>query len=77
MTEPDVLFAKHGRAGRITLNRPKAVNALSIAIIQSMHEQLCRWRNDDTVQLIVLHKVEGKAFCVGGRYSRDIRFRYR
>jgi len=62
----EVLFEKRGRAGIITLNRPKALNALTLAMVDAMHPQLEAWRTDNDVELVVVKGAGERAFCAGG-----------
>lgn len=62
----DVLFLRQGHVGVITLNRPKALNALSAAMMRNIHAQLIQWRTDTDIQAILLNHSGGKAFCAGG-----------
>lgn len=62
----DILFETSGRAGIVTLNRPKALNALTEAMIAGFDEALAEWARDDAVQRVVVRAVDGKAFCAGG-----------
>ncbi len=55
-----------GRAGRITLNRPKALNALTYAMCLDIETALDRWRDDPEVALVVIDAMGDKAFCAGG-----------
>ncbi|MGH1354220.1 MAG: enoyl-CoA hydratase/isomerase family protein [Thalassovita sp.] len=55
-----------GRAGRITLTRPKALNALSYDMCLAIEQALEDWREDDDVALIILDAEGDKAFCAGG-----------
>ena len=55
-----------GRAGRITLNRPKALNALTYDMCMEMDVALRSWRDDDAVDLVVIDAAGDKAFCAGG-----------
>lgn len=64
--EPEIIFEKRGRAGLITLNRPKALNALTRKMVNLMHPQLAGWANDPTVELVVVQAAGDKAFCAGG-----------
>lgn len=64
MTEIDIRI--QGRAGRITLNRPKALNALTYDMAMAIHGALNDWRADDAVALIVIDAAGDKAFCAGG-----------
>lgn len=68
----DVLFQTAGRLGRITLNRPKALNALSLDQIRAIHPMLDRWAADDAIAAVVIDGAGPKAFCAGG----DIRAIY-
>jgi enoyl-CoA hydratase len=62
----DIVFRREGVAGRITLNRPKALNALTEGMCAAMHAQLRDWAADRTVHVVVIDAVPGKAFCAGG-----------
>ena len=42
----DVIIRREGRAGRITLNRPKALNALTYPMVLAIHDALKRWEQD-------------------------------
>jgi enoyl-CoA hydratase/carnithine racemase len=63
-----------GQVGVITLNRPAALNALSLGMIRSITQTLIAWRDDDAVQAVAMRGVSKAgpfgAFCAGG----DIRF---
>lgn len=73
-TEPLVITEVQGRVGLITLNRPKALNALSLGMIRGLTAALLAWREDPAVLAVAIRGVnkEGPfgAFCAGG----DIRF---
>ncbi len=73
-TCPEVLTEIRGRVGCITLNRPRALNALSLPMIRAIAAALLAWRDDATVQAVAVRGMgkEGAfgAFCAGG----DIRF---
>lgn len=64
--EPEILFERRGAAGLILLNRPKALNALTLPMVQAMHEQLRAWESDEAVTRIVVRGAGGRAFCAGG-----------
>ncbi len=55
-----------GRAGRITLTRPKALNALSYDMALEIEAALDAWATDDAVDLVVIDAEGEKAFCAGG-----------
>ncbi|NWR84597.1 HIBCH protein, partial [Furnarius figulus] len=62
----EVLLEKRGGAGIITLNRPKALNALNLPMIKQIYPQLKRWEQDPETFLIIIKGTGGKAFCAGG-----------
>ncbi|WP_066265829.1 enoyl-CoA hydratase/isomerase family protein [Hydrogenophaga palleronii] len=72
--ESHVIAEVRGRVGCLTLNRPKALNALSLEMVRSLTQALQAWRDDDTVLAVVVRGVGKEApfgtFCAGG----DIRF---
>ncbi|PCJ09344.1 MAG: enoyl-CoA hydratase [Rhodobacteraceae bacterium] len=55
-----------GKAGRITLTRPKALNALSYDMCMAIDTALRAWATNDTVDLVVIDAEGDKAFCAGG-----------
>ena len=55
-----------GVAGRITLTRPKALNALSYDMCLAIEQALIQWRDDDAVQLVIIDAEGDRAFCAGG-----------
>ena len=62
----DVLISREGSLGRIRLNRPKAIHALTREMCELMSEALLAWRTDDRVQAVVIDHAEGRGFCAGG-----------
>ncbi|MGV8805672.1 MAG: enoyl-CoA hydratase/isomerase family protein [Polaromonas sp.] len=79
--KPEVLFERRGNMGLITLNRPKALNALSLAMVRELLATLRAWCDDPTVLAVAIRGTNkagrpGTAeslfggFCAGG----DIRF---
>lgn len=64
--EPEIIFETRGRAGVVTLNRPKALNALNSNMVALMHPQLVAWANDPKVELVIVKAAGEKAFCAGG-----------
>jgi len=71
---PDVLTEIRGQLGCITLNRPQALNALSLAMIRNLTACLLAWRDNPQVKCVAIRgsNKNGRfgAFCAGG----DIRF---
>ncbi|MEQ8327856.1 enoyl-CoA hydratase/isomerase family protein [Parvibaculum sp.] len=70
--EAEVLFEKRGAAGVITLNRPKALNALTLGMVRLIHPKLREWAEDASVECVIVEGAGEKAFCAGG----DIRALY-
>ncbi len=62
----DILIRKDGRAGRITLNRPKALNAVTWEMIKAIDAALADWRKDDAVDLVIIDAAGDRAFAAGG-----------
>ncbi|WP_201860209.1 enoyl-CoA hydratase/isomerase family protein [Microvirga soli] len=62
----EIVCEKQGEAGLITLNRPKALNALNLAMVREMRRALDAWENDPSVTRIVIQGAGEKAFCAGG-----------
>ena len=64
--QSEVLFKQRGAAGIITLNRPQALNAFTIATVAPIRGQLARWESDPSVTRVVIQAAGGKAFAAGG-----------
>ncbi|MCG7626637.1 enoyl-CoA hydratase/isomerase family protein [Epibacterium sp. MM17-32] len=62
----DIHIRIEGRAGRITLTREKALNALSYDMCLAIDAALRDWATDDSVALVILDAAGDKAFCAGG-----------
>ena len=62
----EIIIRQEGAAGWITLNRPKALNALTHEICLAVEEALDRWRADAAVKLVILDGAGERAFCAGG-----------
>jgi enoyl-CoA hydratase/carnithine racemase len=80
-TRSDVVVERRGNAGLITLNRPKALNALSLPMIRDLSAALLAWCDDPEVHVVAIRGTNKKGqpgtpeslfggFCAGG----DIRF---
>nr|XP_006636689.1 PREDICTED: 3-hydroxyisobutyryl-CoA hydrolase, mitochondrial [Lepisosteus oculatus] len=65
-SEAEVLLERVGNAGVITLNRPKALNALNLSMIRQIYPQLKKWEKDPETGIVIIKGVGGKAFCAGG-----------
>lgn len=62
----DIKIRIDGVAGRITLDRPDALNALSHDMCRAISAALKDWRENPAVQLVILDATGDKAFCAGG-----------
>ena len=66
MNEPEILARIEGRVGRITLNRPAALHALTTNMVRLMTQALLAWREDPAVQLVMFDHAGERGFCAGG-----------
>ncbi|NEX92066.1 enoyl-CoA hydratase/isomerase family protein [Caulobacter sp. 17J65-9] len=64
--EAPVLTRVEGRVGRITLNRPKAIHALTEEMCRLMTEALLAWKDDAGVEAVILDHAGERGFCAGG-----------
>ena len=62
----DIIIRIEGRAGRITLNRPKALNSLTREMLEAIDRVLDEWRHDDRVALVLIDAAGDRAFAAGG-----------
>ncbi|MFC3614925.1 enoyl-CoA hydratase/isomerase family protein [Lutimaribacter marinistellae] len=62
----DIDIRVTGRAGRITLTRPQALNAMSYDMCMAIDTALRNWREDDDIALVIIDAEGEKAFCAGG-----------
>jgi enoyl-CoA hydratase len=68
----DVRIEQRGGVVIVTLNRPRALNALSFDMCRAMHQGLARWQADPDVHIVLIKGAGERAFCAGG----DIRWLY-
>ena len=61
-----IIVRRDGSIGRITLNRPKALNALTTDMCEAMTRALLDWRDDASVLAVVVDGAGDRAFCAGG-----------
>ena len=66
MSEPEVFAAIEGRVGRLTLNRPQALGALTTNMCRLMIAALQAWREDDRVRAVLIDHAGERGFCAGG-----------
>ncbi len=62
----DVLIRTNGPIGHISLNRPKAIHALTLPMCHAMSAALSEWAADDSIKAVILDHAEGRGFCAGG-----------
>lgn len=65
-TSSDIAFERRGGLGVVILNRPQALNALTLPMCTALDEQLEAWARDRTVQVILIKGEGDRAFCAGG-----------
>lgn len=70
--DQEIILSVADGVGRILLNRPKALNALTLDKIREMDSALRAWATDDAVHCVIIEGAGDKAFCAGG----DIRKLY-
>jgi enoyl-CoA hydratase len=68
----DILFERRGAAGLVTINRPKALNAVSHGMVLALRAQLDAWADDPAITRVVITGGGERAFSAGG----DIRALY-
>jgi enoyl-CoA hydratase/carnithine racemase len=62
-----VLDTLDGRGiGRVSLDQPKSLNALSLLMVRQVYEKLRQWRKDDRICAVWMDSTSEKAFCAGG-----------
>lgn len=62
----ELVTAIQGRLGIITLNRPKALNALSLGMVHALETQLDDWAQNPAVEAVLIKSSSDRAFCSGG-----------
>jgi enoyl-CoA hydratase/carnithine racemase len=68
MAEIDIRIV--GNAGRITLTRPQALNALTYDMALAIEAAIDGWRHDDAVRMVVIDAQGDRAFCSGGDIAK-------
>ena len=69
---PGIRFAAARGVGRVTLDRPRALNALTLGMVRAMDERLRAWADDPDIREVLVCGAGERAFCAGG----DIRTLY-
>lgn len=62
----DILLNVENGVGRVTLNRPKAINSLTHGMVTDLEKALRNWENDDSVHTVLLSGSGGRGLCAGG-----------
>src|SRR5919106_2044455 len=68
----DIRIEQRGGVIVVTLDRPRALNALSFDMCRALHEGLARWQADPDVHAVLIKGAGERAFCAGG----DLRWLY-
>jgi enoyl-CoA hydratase len=58
--------SRAGHMGRLVLDRPRKLNALDAGLAQGISQALDAWRDDDSVQVVLIESSSARAFCAGG-----------
>ncbi|HJU19875.1 MAG TPA: enoyl-CoA hydratase/isomerase family protein [Stellaceae bacterium] len=66
MSEDEILFGREGGLATVVINRPQALNALSLDNYRRLAPQLARWADDPEVRAVAIRGAGGRAFCAGG-----------
>jgi enoyl-CoA hydratase len=61
-----IIAEVEGRVGRLRLNRPQALHALDLEMVQAMTRALQDWQHASEVKLVLIDHAEGRGFCAGG-----------
>jgi enoyl-CoA hydratase len=70
--DEEVLVEREGRIGRLVLNRPRAINALTHGMVRRIDQALTDWERDDDVAIVLITGAGDRGLCSGG----DIRVIY-
>ena len=72
MAEADatLIATREGAVGRLLMNRPRALNALDLSMIDAMAQAIAAWREDPSLRLVLLEGAGDRAFCAGGDVRR-------
>lgn len=68
----EIVLSQSSTLGRITLNRPEALNSLTLGMVRSMTAAMRRWRADDQVKAVLIDGAGQRGLCAGG----DVRALY-
>ena len=73
MPQAHIHFDVINGAGLVTLDRPKALNALTVEMVTDLLQVLLGWRDDPAISHVVIASSAPRAFCAGGdiRQARE------
>ncbi|OYW44011.1 MAG: enoyl-CoA hydratase [Sphingomonadales bacterium 32-68-7] len=66
LTKAEVIVRREGSVGRISLDRPKALHALTQSMCEAISAALLAWRGDPAIEAVLLDHAAGRGFCAGG-----------
>jgi enoyl-CoA hydratase len=66
MSEPEIICERRGASGTVFLNRPQALNAITLNMVRELARALDKWEHDPAVRNVVVTAAAGKAFSAGG-----------
>ena len=66
MANDEIRVHRQGAAGYLSLNRPKAIHALTLDMCHSMSAALAQWDDDPAVEVVIIDHLDGRGFCAGG-----------
>ena len=64
--DPEILFERRGIAGIVTLNRPKALNAVTHGMVRALAAKLVEWAGDESITRVIITAAGERAFSAGG-----------
>ncbi len=70
----DVIVEKRGTAGVLILNRPAALNAITLGMVRILHRALTDFATDSDIDRVVITGAGNRAFCAGGDVRRLYEF---
>ena len=65
----DISIRQIGHAGRITLQRPEALNAITADMCSAIERALLTWRDKNDIELVIIDAQGDRGFCSGGDIS--------
>ncbi|GGW39634.1 enoyl-CoA hydratase/isomerase family protein [Streptomyces xantholiticus] len=66
MADDAIVLRTEGRTGHITLNRPRAINALTHPMVRAVDAALDAWERDDDIDAVVIAGAGERGLCAGG-----------